>query len=135
MKEQDSVSAENREEARVKRLKRTLFAVVILNMPVYISCLLNDKIGYQYELSGRYADNPVLRIIGMWLGAWFVYVFFVPPVLTAVFLVRDILKRLRAGEKPVMRIIAYILLAFAVLAVFFAIYRFMYSEVEMSYCI
>ncbi len=65
-----------------------------------------------------------------------VYVYFLrAPVAAAVFLVRDIVKRFRAGKKPVWRIPVYILLFLAVLAVFFAMYRFMYNEVEMNHCI
>ncbi len=135
MKEQNDVSAENREEARVKGLKRTLFAIIILNIPLYIPFLLKRTIEYAHELPESYAENPVLNILGMWQTAWFMYIFFVPPVAAAVFLVRDIVKRFREGKKPVWRIPVYILLFLAVLAVFFAMYRFMYSEVEMCYCI
>ncbi len=86
MKEQNEISAENREESRVKGLKRTLFAIIILNIPLYISFLLKRTIEYAYELPENYAENPVLNILGMWQTAWFMYIFFVPPLLLRYFL-------------------------------------------------
>lgn len=126
---------EKEEAIRNKRLKKLIFTVLIINLPIYFSVLLRIGTEWMSDVTERFSKWLWLYPIRLWQIAWYVYIFFLPAGFLAFTLIRSLVRKFKSGKKPVLLAVLYAVIIAAALVLSLALYRFMYFAVEIGYCI
>lgn len=135
MNEEQLKELETIQTEKEKRLKRLIYAVIIINLPVFVTMLLRIGTEYKIEVTERFAKWLWLYPIRLWQIAWYVYIFFLPTGFLAFTLIRSLVRKFKSGKNPVLLAVLYAVIVAAVLILSLALYRFMYFAVEIGYCI